>query len=143
MRSSDPGNATVDTEKNDVQSPAGAAAALTHISRVNADVPKTVAGTTAGDASAALPRKMLPAGAAQATEGDGDAMVDEDCMRDFDREGERDGDAADDSDGEADTAAHTAFAHANVCVKALVSGTLESTCADAPRSSSVCVAARS
>ena len=101
-------------------------------------------GTTAGDTSAALLRKMLPADAAQATEGDGDAMVvDEDCMRDLDRDGERDGDAADDSDGEADTAAHTAFTHANVCVKALVSGTLESTCADAPRSSSVCVAARS
>ncbi len=116
---------------------------MSHISIVKAAVPNTVEGTTAGDTSAALLRKMLPADAAQATEGDGDAMVvDEDCMRDLDRDGERDGDAADDSDGEADTAAHTAFAHANVCVKALVSGTLESTCADAPRSNNVCVAAR-
>jgi hypothetical protein len=77
-------------------------------------------------------------------ERDADAAA---AAREPDGDGERvgDGDAADDSDGdgEADTATHTAFAHTNVCVKARVSGTLERTCADAPRSSSVCVAARS
>jgi hypothetical protein len=47
------------------------------------------------------------------------------------------------SDGDADTAPHAALAHANVCASSVVSGRLASTSDDAPRSSSVCVAARS
>ena len=53
-----------------------------------------------------------------------------------------DADAVIDRVGDAGTAAHAAFAHANVCVQLAVSGTLASTSADAPSSSSVCVAAR-
>ena len=75
MRSSDPGVATVEMERRDVQASAGGVLALTHISRVKAAVPKPVAGTTAGDASEALFRRMLPAGAAQGNEGEGEAAA--------------------------------------------------------------------
>ena len=49
-----------------------------------------------------------------------------------------------DTDGDTSgiAAPHAAFTQTNVCVWAEVSGRLASTCADAPRSSSVCVAAR-
>jgi hypothetical protein len=146
MRSSDPVRTSKNrfaTESSDVKEPVGAEPALTHISKVNAFVPKAVAGTMAADASAALLRMILPAGAAQGAEGDGVAMTDTDGIRDRDNEGERDGDAAVDKEGDADTAAHAAFVQANVCVWAAVRGRLASTCSDAPSSSSVCVAARS
>lgn len=65
----------VEMEKRDVQAPAGGDLALTHISRVKAAVPKAVAGTAAGDASAALLRRMLPAVAAQGSEEKGEAVT--------------------------------------------------------------------
>ncbi len=55
---------------------------MSHISIVNAAAPKAVAGTTAGDASAALLRKMLPASRVHGAEGDGVANTDADGMRD-------------------------------------------------------------
>ncbi len=90
MRSSDPEDRIDDTESSDVQTPAGPVVGFTHISRVNADVPKAVAGTPAGDASAALLRRTLPAGAAHGADGDGDALTDTDGMRDADVDAERD-----------------------------------------------------
>jgi hypothetical protein len=49
-----------------------------------------------------------------------------------------------DTDGDTGgiAAPHAAFTQTNVCVWAAVSGKLASTCADAPRSRNVCVAAR-
>jgi hypothetical protein len=67
-----------------------------------------------------------------------------DSTRDRDCEGESDGDAASVGDGDANTAApvHVAFVQANVCVRSAVNCSTASTSANAPSSSSVCVAAR-
>jgi hypothetical protein len=90
MRSSDPAVAAVEMESSDVYEPAGAVAALTHISRVNAAEPKAVPGTMAGDASPALLRKMLPEGAAHGADGDGDALTEADGIRDAERDADTD-----------------------------------------------------
>ena len=58
-----------------------------------------------------------------------------------DTDGDRE--TADVGDGDKETAAHAAFAHANVCVRAAVSGRPAINSDDAPSSCSVCVVARS
>jgi hypothetical protein len=60
IRSSEPGLAAVETDSSVVKVPAGGALALTHISRVNADVLKAVAFTREVDAAAASLSTMLP-----------------------------------------------------------------------------------
>jgi hypothetical protein len=85
-------------------------------------MPKAVAETTAGDDSAALLRRMLPAGAVHGTDGDGVAMAvadgfcDDDCVDenggDGDgSDGDGDGDGDGEGDGDRDSDAHACMLH--------------------------------
>ena len=94
IRSSEPVLATVEMDSRDVYKLAGAVSARTHISMVKADVPNAVEGTSAAVASAALLRRMLPAGAVHGADGEGDGLTDADS----EREGGRVADCDDDRD---------------------------------------------